>query len=78
MPAPTLIDLELLRKERDMLRVDLKTSQDQLDIAVTRLVKARRLLKRWVGDWANASGGVGAMDQETRKFLATVVFNEEQ
>lgn len=72
------IQIDLLRRERDYLKSDLKTATDQLNTAIARLVKARRLLKRWVTDWNNNSGGVREADLGTREFLASIVFNEEQ
>ena len=72
------IQVDLLRKERDYLKSDLKASQEQRDTAIQRLVKARTLLKRWIENFENQSGGIRDMDLGTREFLNTRFFSEEQ
>ena len=81
MPDPSAdprIIIEMLRKEIAFLKSDLAGAQNQLTIALQRLVKARGLLKLWVTSTENSSGKIREMDLGTREFLATRHFTEEQ
>ena len=72
------IIIDMLRKERDFLKSDLEASQQQFTQAISRLVKARGLLRRWVTNFENSSGGIRDMELGTWDFLEHPFFTEEQ